>query len=214
MSTPAAQPTPCTPADWRAVVANLQARYAAAEAAAEALDLRRGPLMLDAALGIDGAAEALRKVHHELDAARNDAEAARMAVAQANERKQAAERAEAEAAETERCEEMATQARLVLKHAAQFTTAVHAAARAAATVRDLLAGMRALARPDEMHNINRCSERGAYMRCAEAAGLRGCIEFQPYTGAREHLQPLETALAAYLARWIPQQEKQEQEKQE
>ena len=193
---------------WESVIADLTAKSNAIETEVTALSQERQNLILDAELGVNGAAKRLAKLNEEINHKTRHVAVKREAIEQAKHRLAEAREAEAAIAEQNRQSELRTLASAVLKHATEFGAGLQHATQAGSALKLVVKNMIERATPVERSSLNQLLEPGPYMRAAERAGLRAYIEFQSYPGLREHLVALEDALSAHIGRWLEPDEEQ------
>jgi hypothetical protein len=179
------------------------------EAKMKSLVHEREGLLLDAELGLNGAAKKLQKVDEEIAGIRRDCQTTREAFVQAQQRLDAAKQAEAAEAEKARQKELRALARAAHAQAGEFTAALNQCVAAGQSMRMVVRNMLQRATRDERPMMERLLESGPTMRAAEAAGLRALVEFQSYPGPREHLTPLDEALAVFLGGWLAEEKEGE-----
>jgi hypothetical protein len=199
---PTAETEQNTPAKWESLIAALTGRADACDREAKELAHERDGLLLDAEMGVGGATKRVAKLEEEIAQRTREAAQKREAIQQAKSRLAEARQTEAAEAEHSRQKELCTLASAAMRHAGEFSASLRQAASADAALKLVIQNMLSRATQGERKNIDRLLERGPYMRAAEHAGLRACLDFAPYTGPQEHLAGLNDALAVHLGAWI------------
>lgn len=202
MSTSAATEVDNTTAGWREVMNKFSSKVDGLEEKMKSLIREREGLLLDAELGLNGAAKKLQKVDEEIAAVRRDCQTTREAIVQAQQRHDAARAAEAAEAEKARKKEMAALAGTAMVHAQEFTAAMNQVVAAGSSLRLVVRNILQRATKDERTMISHLLESRPYTLAAEAAGLRSYVEFAPYPGPREQIRSLDQELPVFLGRWL------------
>jgi len=197
-----AEATENTPAKWESLIANLTSRADTCDREARELAHEREGLLLDAELGIGGAAKRVAKLDEEIFHRNQEAAQKREAIRQAETRLAEARQREVAEAERVRQNELCTLASAAMRHAEEFSASLRQVASAGSALKLVIQNMLSRATPGERKNIDRLLEVGPYMRAAEHAGLRAHLEFAGYTGLKEHVVPLDDALAIHLGTWL------------
>jgi len=195
-----------TSAKWQELISSLTNKADTYDREATELAHEREGLLLDAEMGVAGAAKRLKELDEKIATSRREAAVKREAVQQAQRRLADARDAEAAEAERARQKELRTLASSALHHAEEFTASLRQAANAGAALKLVVQNMLSRSTPGECRNIDRLLEYGPYMRAAEFAGLRTHLEFQGYTGLKEHIVALEDALAVHIGTWLTTKE--------
>jgi hypothetical protein len=194
-----------TTVGWRTILEKFSAKVDGLEAKMKSLVHEREGLLLDAELGLNGAAKKLQKVDEEIAGIRRDCQTTREAIVQAQQRHDAAKQAEAAEAEKQRTEQLRALAVAAREQAKQFTAALNQTVSAGSSLRMIVRNMSQRATKEERPMIQNLLESGVFMRAAEGANLRSLLEFQSYPGPREHLTPLDEALSVFLGRWLAEE---------
>jgi hypothetical protein len=172
------------------VIATLAEKAEAFDREAEELSCERRGLLLDAELGISGAAKRLTKLDDEIAHRTREATVKREAIQQARSRLEEAHKLEAEAAEQRRRARMSALAAEAVLLAKEFDFGLTHAVEAGSKLSGVLTAMSAQASGEhELGVIRRLSQRGPYQRACENAGLRRYIEFAPYPGLKKDIVP-------------------------
>ena len=187
---------------WCAVITDLTIKQQAARDHTERLRIEKQRLALEAAMGGTESKKRLREINAELARLTLEGDDWDAAITQAETAQRQAAQAESAAAERQRQEQLSRLASAAIRHATEYTAAMCQAVEAGASVKLVIQDMLKSATPQESQSLDRLLRPNPYMRGAEHAGLRNHLEFQNYPGPREHVVPLEEALAASLARWL------------
>ena len=190
------------PKEWESLIANLTGRADACHREVKELAREREGLLLDVEIGTAGAAKRVAKLDEEIAQRTREAAQKRETVQQAETLLADARQTEVAEAERARQKELCALASVAMRHAEEFSASLQHAASAGAALKLVVQNMTARATPGERRSLDRLLEYGHYMRAAEHAGMRAHLEFPGYTGLKEHLVPLDDALAVHLGPWI------------
>ena len=187
---------------WESLITALASRADSCDREAKELAHEREGLLLDAEMGVGGAAKRVAKLDEEIAHRTREAVQKRETIRQAQTRLADARQTEAAESERTRQKNLSTLASAAMRHAEEFSASLRQAANAGAALKLVVQNMTARAAPGERKHIDRLLEVGPYMRAAEHAGMRAHLEFPGYNGLKAHLMPLEDALAIHLGAWI------------